>query len=164
MADFVFWIVMIGVGIWFMKMKAEKDAEKNRELRMNYIANPEKIENPIFKKNGYESKALIIAIGIFVLMGFIMMIVMSYEKRNPILGKWKSETSFPFMGKIIDRVEFKENSAYMSGMKFDVDYEIDGNKVILKDDTGIGLVYEIIDDKTMKTNAMGFETIYRKEE
>jgi hypothetical protein len=162
MGTFIFIVVMTGLGIMLMKLKAEKDAEKNQELRKSYISNPEKNENPILKKNNFESKALAIAITIFVLMTLIAMLVMTYNKRNPIIGKWKSETTMPFMGKMINEVEFTNNSVYMSGMKFNADYEIDEKRIILNDDSGIGLVYEIIDDRTMRTNAMGFETIYRK--
>lgn len=162
MGNIIFLTVMIGLGIWFMKMKAEKDAETKREIRANYITDPKKNEHPFLKKTNFESRALAIAITVFISMASIAMIVMTYNKRNPIIGKWRTETSFPFLGKTVDEVEFNKNSAYMSGMRFDVDYEIEDNKVILKDGTGIGLVYEIIDDKTMRTNTMGFETIYRK--
>jgi hypothetical protein len=164
MGHVIFWIIMIGLGIWLMKMKAEKNAEINRELRANYISNPEKNEHPLLKKDNFESKALAIAITVFMVMALIAMLVMTYNKRNPIIGKWRSETSMPFMGKIVDEVEFTESSVYMSGMKFSADYEIDGKRVILHDDSGIGLVYEIIDDRTMRTSTMGLETIYRKME
>lgn len=68
------------------------------------------------------------------------------------------------MGKMISEVEFTNSSVYLEGIKYDADYEIEGNKVILKDDTGIGMINEIIDDHTMRTNMMGIETIYKKEE
>jgi uncharacterized ion transporter superfamily protein YfcC len=82
-----FWIIMAGVGIWFMKMKAEKTAEKNRELRLNYINDPKKNENPLLKKDDSESKVLIIASSVFLLMAFIALLVMTYNKRNPIIEK-----------------------------------------------------------------------------
>lgn len=81
---------------------------------------------------------------------------------NPIIGKWKSETKYPFMGKSVDEIEFTNDSEYAMGMKFKVTYEIEGNKVIVNDESGIGTVYEVIDKNTMTNNALGFKTVLRR--
>lgn len=99
-----------------------------------------------------------ITIGIIL---FSLITLNSCEK-NPIIGKWKSETKYPFMGKTVDEIEFTNDSEYAIGMKFKVNYEIEGNKIIVNDESGIGTVYEIIDKNTMTTNALGFKTVLKR--
>jgi hypothetical protein len=96
----------------------------------------------------------IVIIGIFI--------ISKLWTSNPIIGKWQSETKMPFMGKSVSEIEFTKDKAYSMGMVSNVDYEIDGDKVIVTDEMKIGIVYEMIDKNTMKSNMLGMQTIYRK--
>ncbi len=66
------------------------------------------------------------------------------------------------MGKSVNEMEFTSDSQYALGMKFKVKYEIDGKKIIVTDELGIGTIYEVVDKNTIKSNALGFETILRR--
>lgn len=99
-----------------------------------------------------------ITIGIF----FFTLIIFKSCNSNPIIGKWKSETSYPFMGKQIEEIEFTNDSEYVLGMKIKVNYEIEGNKIIVNDESGIGTVYEIIDKNTITSNPLGFKTVLKR--
>jgi len=82
--------------------------------------------------------------------------------KNPIIGKWRSEQSIPFMGKLSMEVEYTADREYIGGMSSKVNYEMNGNKVIVTDDTGIGVTFEMINHDTMKTNLFGITNIYRR--
>jgi hypothetical protein len=98
--------------------------------------------------------------GISMVVAIMMIMNMSFG--NPILGKWRSETVFPHMGKVTNTIEFKKESVSMDGITFKVNYEVKDKKVIVKDKTGIGTIYNIINDHTMKSNVLGIETVYKK--
>lgn len=82
--------------------------------------------------------------------------------KNPLIGKWKSETVFPWNGKATDIIEFTQDSEYITGMKFKVKYEIEGKRVIVTDESGIGAVYEVIDKDTIQSKAFGFNTTLKR--
>lgn len=92
----------------------------------------------------------------------VAIIVITFKTSNPIIGVWRSETSFPFMGRVVDSVEFKSDSVYMAGMKFKAQYEVENNQVIVSDEFGIGTIYRFIDSDTMETNMMGIRTVYKR--
>lgn len=97
-----------------------------------------------------------------IMVVIIMLIMNKMDHGNPIIGKWRSETSFPAIGKVINDIEFKEESVYMEGITFKVHYDVQDKKVIVRDEQGIGTEYEIINRHTMKSNVMGIETLYTK--
>jgi hypothetical protein len=92
----------------------------------------------------------------------IIYILIKNIDENPIIGKWRSETNYPFMGKSVNEIEFTKDNEYALGMKFKVKYEIDGNRIIVNDEMGIGTIYEVIDKNTIRSNALGFETTLRR--
>lgn len=162
MADFIFWTVMIGLGIWLIIIKAEKDAIVKLEARKNYLKNPKENENPTKKMGKTTPGATIITAAIVTVMLMIGAIVVNYGNQNPIIGKWQSETSFEFMGKVVDQVEFSSDREYALGLSSKVTYQVEEHQIIVTDEWGIGVIYEMIDKETMRTNIFGIETIYRK--
>lgn len=100
-----------------------------------------------------------------VITGAIVFIVLVFLKSfnsNPIIGKWRSETNYSFMGKSVNEIEFTNDSEYALGMRFKVNYEIDEKRIIVTDEFGIGTIYEVIDKNTITSNALGFKTVLRK--
>lgn len=95
-------------------------------------------------------------------MVIVIMVIMNMSFGNPIIGKWRSETAFPYMGKVTNVIVFKKDSVYMEGIEFKVTYDVEEKKVIVKDERGIGTAYEIIDKQTMKSKVMGIESVYKK--
>jgi hypothetical protein len=96
------------------------------------------------------------------MMVVIIMLLMDNSSKNPIIGKWRSETIFPAMGKVTNIIEFKKDSVEMEGIVYKVHYDVQDKKVIVMDEKGSGTVYEMIDRHTMKSTMMGIETVYKK--
>lgn len=115
------------------------------------------------KDNDDDYKIVFKMIGIIGAVIITIFIISKLSTSNPIIGKWRSEKSIPFMGKMINEIEFTKDRAYSMGIVSNVNYEIDDNKIIVTDGMGIGVVYEMIDENTMKNNMLGMgETIYRR--
>ncbi len=132
---------------------------RNEEVKgFNFKKIPNKRYSP---KNG-NKKPLFKIIGFIGVAFLAILILPKLWTSNPIIGKWQSETTIPFMGKIVNEIEFTENKEYGRGIVSNVDYEIDGNKIIVTDKSGIGIVYEMIDKDTMRNNMLGMQTIYRR--
>ncbi len=134
------------------------------EGRKNF--NFQKTYNNQYTMNNYDhddKKTILKMIGFIGAVILTIFIISKLWTSNPIIGKWQSETTMPFMGKMINEIEFTKDREYGMGMSSEVKYEIDGNKIIVTDGLGIGLVYEMIDKDTMKNNMLGMgETIYRR--
>ncbi len=100
-----------------------------------------------------------------VITGAVVLIIFMFFKSfdsNPLIGKWRSETNYPFMGKSVNEIEFTSDSEYALGMRFKVKYEIDGKRIIVTDEFGIGTIYEVVDKNTITSNALGFRTVLRR--
>lgn len=143
-------------------MRGQKDALVKIEARQQYLKNPNEHQNPIDRMGKTTAGATIITAAIVAVMLTIGAIVVNYGNQNPIIGKWKSETSFEFMGKIVDQVEFTSDREYAMGLSSKVTYQVEEHQIIVTDEWGIGVIYEMIDSQTMRTNIFGIETIYRK--
>lgn len=79
---------------------------------------------------------------------------------NPIIGKWKTTDKYTIMKDITF-----ENDKYVTmGMHIKCTYDIENNKVIVTDGTGIGSEWKIIDNNTisMRDLLMGREIIYKR--
>ena len=139
-------LVMIGIiAIIIIYSMARVGEEKNKKY-------PIKNENkPLYKIIG------------FIGATFLTIIILSkIWTSNPIIGKWQSETNVSFIGKSIKEIEFTEDREYSIGITSKVKYEIEKNRIIVTDELGIGVIYEILDNNTMRSNAFGMETIYRR--
>lgn len=156
-----FWIMLgvTAVGIVYANVhKTEEQGTKN--------FNFQKVSNQQYSIHNYDhndKKTILKMISFIGAMILTIFIISKMWTSNPIIGKWQCETTMPFMGKSINEVEFTENREYGMGISSKVKYEIDGNKIIVTDAMGIGVVYEMIDKNTMKNNILGMgETIYRR--
>lgn len=156
-----FWIMLgvTAVGIVYASIhKIEEQGTKN--FNFQKVSNTKNLLN----NYGNDDKKTILKMLSF--SGAIILTIFIISKMwtsNPIIGKWQSETTMPFMGKMINEIEFTKNREYGMGISSEVKYEIDGNKIIVTDAMGIGVVYEMIDKNTMKNNMLGMgETIYKK--
>lgn len=104
-----------------------------------------------------------------IVAGTVMLIIIMFTMNrtdsthtNPIIGKWKSETEFPNMGKVMNTIEFTQESVSMEGITFSVHYTVEDKRVIVKDEKGTGTVYKIIDPVTMESESMGIKSVYKK--
>jgi hypothetical protein len=135
-------------------------------LIVAFQKNESKIKNQTntnFKAGNKNKKSNILNIIGVIGAGIIVIILLTkISESNPIIGKWRSETNYPFMGKSIDEIEFTDENVYALGMRFKVKYEIDGNRIIVTDEFGIGTIYEVVDRNTIISNVLGFKTVLRR--
>ena len=129
----------------------------------NYRYNKEAIksiqgENINNNKDKVSNKLLLISITLIVLIS-----ILSYKIffTNPLLGTWESEQK-SFMGMNLGKIEFTKNKMIMMGIVSKVDYEIDGNNIYVTDEMGTGMIFKIIDNKTMYSEMIGMKTKYKK--
>lgn len=168
-------IMTVIIGLFVMSIKDKHEVEfenRNKKIKKTFQV---KVENDIgskrketqirYIKSDNDNKNNNMLIQIFGAIGVVAITILILTKlisSNPVIGKWRSETNYSFMGKSVNEVEFTSDSEYALGMRFKVKYEIDGNRVIVTDETGIGTVFEVIDKNTIRSNALGFETILRR--
>lgn len=71
---------------------------------------------------------------------------------NPLIGEWRpAQKTIINMGKL----EFTKERMIMVGMTDKIQYEVLSNKVIVKDSTGTGLVFNIINNNTIHSAMFG---------
>lgn len=103
-------------------------------------------------------KATIIILVMALMIASVIIYSMNFS--NPIIGKWRSEKAIPFMGH--QTIEFTSNRMVMMGITSEVDYEVEGNKVIVTDATGTGIIFKVINDNKIKSELMGLGGIYKR--
>lgn len=161
-----FMIVMIAITILALLFASKKNVFENKNYFMkkqNFTANIN--HNGYLKnlnRNNQKNKSIFNIIGIGGVIIISLFFLSKLWTHNPIIGKWQSETNISFIGKSINEIEFTEDREYGVGITSKVKYEIEKNRVIVTDELGIGVIYEIIDNNTMRSNAFGMETIYRR--
>ncbi len=109
-------------------------------------------------KDKVNNKLLLIPIGLIILIS-----ILSYKIffTNPLLGTWESGQK-SFIGMQLGKMEFTKDKMITMGIISRVSYEIDGDNIYVTDETGTGMVFKMIDNKTMYSEMMGMKTKYRK--
>lgn len=157
----IYFLIPLGLTIFAIVYSSIHKTAGERTKNFNF----QKTSNKQYSMNNYDNddkKTILKMIGFIGAVIITVFIISKLWTSNPIIGKWQSETKIPFMGKMINEIEFTKNRAYSMGIMSNVDYEIDGNKIIVTDGLGIGVVYEIIDKDTMKNNMLGMQTVYKR--
>ena len=118
----------------------------------------EKVLDSTSKKSYYIIGALItltlmVAINFYRNNGF---------NTNPLIGTWVSTTKLPMFGQ--QKIEFRPDGMITMGAYAKVNYEIDGNTVIVTDNTGTGAVYRVVDKDTIYSEALGIRSVFKKRE
>ena len=74
--------------------------------------------------------------------------------KNPLLGKWKVKPGQNDLFVMCPEIEFRENLSRCGSIVEEVEYEVDGNIVVvssaLGDSLGMKVAYEIIDHNTIQ--------------
>jgi hypothetical protein len=108
------------------------------------------------KKDNTKKKYLIFMIPIII----ILFSIYNINESNPLIGKWKPITKTIFS---TGNIEFTKDKMYFGGIVTNAKYEIEENKVIIIDDMGIGVIYNIIDKNTISENMLGLgKVIYKR--
>ncbi|WP_345985983.1 hypothetical protein WCX49_02405 [Sulfurimonas sp. HSL-1656] len=90
----------------------------------------------------------------------LILAFVAFKPTNPLIGTWVSATKLPFMGR--QKIEFRKDSMITMGIYAKVKYDVDGNTVIVHDDSGTGAVYRVVDKNTIFIEAFGIKSIYKK--
>lgn len=129
-----------------------RDNEYKKTLNSNNKVDGSKY-NPSSSKN---NKIIIPSILAIIL---VLAIVIFNMSSNPLVGEWKmTQKSFMGMGKL----KFTSDKMIMMGIVSRVDYEIDGDEVIVTDETGTGMIYKIIDNDTIYSELAGMKMRYKR--
>jgi hypothetical protein len=74
--------------------------------------------------------------------------------KNPLLGKWKVKPGQNELFVMCHEIEFRENLTKCGSIVEEVEYEVDGNIVIvssaLGDSMGMKVAYEVLDHNTIQ--------------
>lgn len=96
---------------------------------------------------------------------FVIIALVGCEK-NPILGKWESKPTGKGSFSIKENWHFEKDQATYNGMLEEVDYEIDGDRIIVKGQSdlskglGVNSVFYLVDNRTLKKTDFSGRDIY----
>lgn len=96
-----------------------------------------------------------------ILLGAIVLVLCACG--NPILGKWKATSGGELLASVgCGEVEFTSSKEYSCGMAQDVEYEIDGDKVLVKGALGVSVVYYMQGKNKMYMELLGDRVYWEK--
>ena len=96
-----------------------------------------------------------------ILLGAVILVLCACG--NPILGKWKATSGGELLASVgCGEVEFTSSKEYSCGMAQDVEYEIDGDKVLVKGALGVSVVYYMQGKNKMYMELLGDRVYWEK--
>lgn len=115
-------------------------------------------DNPNVGINNKSNKNIIFYIAAAI-SAVVIIIMFLNINTNPLIGEWKAnQKSFMGMGKL----KFTKTRMETMGIVSKVEYEVDGNEVIVTDETGTGMTFKIIDKDTIYHELMGIKMTYKR--